>query len=172
MEDLDKKINNLLMEEMGLEEGDRRRVYDQDSGIQYQFKGKDLVSPGAKGGKTAIEFDPINNSKMMNLMFGGFVDKLEDEESIPPVASYCTVPDGDKIRAKILFSDKSVVQSNPYKNETVCYADLVFRLNGEEDVNLDEYDFDRTKAPQSVLPPKKLKQSKPKKKGALRNEKN
>lgn len=164
MEEKDLKINNLLMEEMGLEEGERRRIFDQDSGIQYQFKGKDIVSPGSQSGKSAVEFDPINNSKMMNLMFGGFIDKLVEEESIPGVASYYTVPESDnRIRAKILFDDKTSIQSNPYKNETVCYADLVLRLNGDENVDLSEYDYDRTKAQSSVKAPKKLKQDKPKK---------
>lgn len=166
MTELDLEINLRLMEEMGLEEGDRRRVIDQDTGLLYQMKGKDLVTPGSQSGKAATEFDPINNTRMMSYMFGTFLEKLEDEESIPGVRNYHMDPPNSqgKIRGTINFDDGSSISSGLYRNETTCYADLVLRLNNEENVNLDKYDIDRTKSKPGVVAPKKTtkKASKPK----------
>lgn len=165
MTELDLEINMRLMEEMGLEEGDRRRVIDQDTGLLYQMKGKDLVTPGSQGGKSATEFDPINNTKMMSYMFGAFLEKLEEEESIAGVRNYHMNPPDSKgrIRGTVSFDDGTSVSSGLYKNETTCYADLVLRLNGEENINLSKYDIDRSKAKQAVVAPKKSTKSKTKK---------
>ena len=162
MTDLDKTINLRLMEEMGLEEGERRRVIDQDTGALYQMKGKDVVSPGSQGGKSAIEFDPINNTRMMNFMFGNFIDKLVEEESIPPVTGYhITNHDKErKVMASITFEDNTSLSSDYYMNETTAYADLVLRLNGDNNPDVRQYDIDRRKVPVSVKPPKKTTKKK------------
>lgn len=156
MDEKDMKINMLLMEEMGLEEGERRRIIDQDTMVQYQMNGRDIVSPGSQGGKSAIEFDPINNTRMMSFMFGKFVEKLEDDEAIPPVTDYSIVPVlGGKVQCRLNMEDGDSVASKAYKNETTCYADMVLRLNGETDIDLSEYDIDRYKPKTSVEPPNK-----------------
>ncbi len=147
MTELDKKINRQIMEETGLEENSSNFIVDQDTGVQYQMRGKNIISPGNRrnfSDKRSIEFDPINNPRMMNYIFSEFIDKLQTEDAIPPVSNFCTITAGTDLHvAKILLEDGSVIQSSPYKNETTCYADLVFRLNGEEDINLSDYDIDR-----------------------------
>lgn len=154
MDQKDIEINFRLMEEMGLEEGPRRRIIDQDSGAQYQFKGRDIVAPGAIPGKTSLELDLLGNNRMMNFMFGQFIEKLQEDEEIPPVASYYTMQDNGKIRAAISMTDQTTIQSKSYNNETTCFADLILRLNGEEDVDLDEFDYERKKQ-LTLKPPKK-----------------
>jgi len=166
MTEMDLKLNIRLMEEMGYEEGDRKRIYDQDSGCMCAFKGKDIVSPGTAPGKQTVEFDPVNNPRMMNLLFGGFINKLQEEESIPPVSSYFMKQDANgKNIATVVMEDSSQITSAPYLNETLAYTDLVLRLNGEEEVDLQEYDIDRRKAPESVVAPKKTTKKASKKNG-------
>ena len=87
MEQDSMEFNFLMMEEMGLEEGERRRVVDQDTGQQYAMRGKDIVCPGNQGGKSAIELD-LTNNRMMGYMFGRFIDKAVIEKSIEPVTGY------------------------------------------------------------------------------------
>ena len=36
-----------------------------------------------------------------------------------------------------------ISNSTYYSNESLCLADLVFKLNGESDIDLTEYDIDR-----------------------------
>lgn len=155
MLDIDYKLNMKVMQEMGLEEGDRRRVIDQDTEEICCLGNKDIVTPGSQSGKNAIEFDPVNNPRMMNKLFAEFVDKLYEEESIDSsCVSYGTFQDKNtkKNTARAIFEDGSTIESGSYKNEGLALIDIVFQLNGEENVDLTEYDnVDRSK-PAPVKP--------------------
>lgn len=155
MEDKDIEINTRLMEEFGLEQGTRRRIYDHETGDIRLMKGKEIVAPGAIPGKNTLEFDPINNTRMMNFFFGSYIQAMEEEDLLGgSVMSYSVIPSKSpgKIKAvlKINPDDGSPIKeisSKPYKNETSCMADLVCRINGDDDVDMSEYDIDRRKNP-------------------------
>ena len=155
MEDKDIEINTRLMEEFGLEQGIRRRIYDHETGDIRLMKGKEIVAPGAIPGKNTLEFDPINNTRMMNFFFGSYIQAMEEEDLLGgSVMSYSVIPSKSpgKIKAvlKINPEDGSPIKeisSRPYKNETSCMADLVCRINGDTEVDMSEYDIDRRKNP-------------------------
>ena len=155
MEDKDIEINTRLMEEFGLEQGIRRRIYDHETGDIRLMKGKEIVAPGAIPGKNTLEFDPINNTRMMNFFFGSYIQAMEEEDLLGgSVMSYSVIPSKapGKIKAvlKINPDDGSPIKeisSKPYKNETSCMADLVCRINGDDNVDMSEYDIDRRKNP-------------------------
>jgi len=136
------KLNIQLMQEMGLEEGERRRVIDQDTGKICSMGSREIVTPGSQSGKNSIEFDVINNPRMMSSLFSEFVDKLSEEgdiEGCMNFGSYLNKQDGT-MTAKLMFVNGETIQSKAYNNEALCYADLVFQLNGEEDVDLKKHD--------------------------------
>ena len=155
MEDKDIEINTRLMEEFGLEQGTRRRIYDHETGDIRLMKGKEIVAPGAIPGKNTLEFDPINNTRMMNFFFGSYIQAMEEEDLLGgSVMSYSVIPSKapGKIKAvlKINPDDGSPIKeisSKPYKDETSCMADLVCRINGDTEVDMSEYDIDRRKNP-------------------------
>ena len=165
MEDKDIEINTRLMEEFGLEQGIRRRIYDHETGDIRLMKGKEIVAPGAIPGKNTLEFDPINNTRMMNFFFGSYIQAMEEEDLLGgSVMSYSVIPSKSpgKIKAvlKINPEDGSPIKeisSRPYKNETSCMADLVCRINGDDDVDMSEYDIDRRKNPlqKSAIKPRR-----------------
>ena len=165
MEDKDIEINTRLMEEFGLEQGTRRRIYDHETGDIRLMKGKEIVAPGAIPGKNTLEFDPINNTRMMNFFFGSYIQAMEEEDLLGgSVMSYSVIPSKSpgKIKAvlKINPEDGSPIKeisSRPYKNETSCMADLVCRINGDDDVDMSEYDIDRRKNPlqKSAIKPRR-----------------
>ena len=165
MEDKDIEINTRLMEEFGLEQGTRRRIYDHETGDIRLMKGKEIVAPGAIPGKNTLEFDPINNTRMMNFFFGSYIQAMEEEDLLGgSVMSYSVIPSKapGKIKAvlKINPEDGSPIKeisSKPYKNETSCMADLVCRINGDDDVDMSEYDIDRRKNPlqKSAIKPRR-----------------
>ena len=160
MEQDSMEFNFLMMEEMGLEEGERRRVVDQDTGQQYAMRGKDIVCPGNQGGKSAIELD-LTNNRMMGYMFGRFIDKAVIEESIEPVTGYAikTDPMSGLVKAELTFDNNSRMVSKEYIRESMAYAELVLRLNGEDNPDLHKYDkpYVHAKARSSVKAPKKKK---------------
>ena len=165
MEDKDIEINTRLMEEFGLEQGIRRRIYDHETGDIRLMKGKEIVAPGAIPGKNTLEFDPINNTRMMNFFFGSYIQAMEEEDLLGgSVMSYSVIPSKapGKIKAvlKINPDDGSPIKeisSKPYKNETSCMADLVCRINGDTEVDMSEYDIDRRKNPlqKSAIKPRR-----------------
>ena len=140
---LDYELNVRMMKELGLETGDRRRVIDRDSEEVCCLGTRDIVSPGSQSGKNAVEFDVVNNPRMMNKLFSEFVDKLAEEGSIDsPCISYGTYesyPD-KKITAKAIFEDGSSINSSSYVNESMALIDLVFQLNDEDTSELKKYD--------------------------------
>ena len=152
---LDKQDYDLtmkLMMEMGLEEGDRRRVVDQDTGRVIKLGSKEVVTPGSQSGKFAIEFDPIGNPRLMNAIFADFLQKLEAEEEIPECSGYSTYSTPDKkMEAKVVFRDGSTITSNQYMNESLCLTELVHRINDDQDITFFEFDRDRRK-PATIQP--------------------
>ena len=153
MEERDIPINERLMFEFGLESGFKKRVYDRESGEQCYIKGREIVAPGGFLGKNMVEFDPINNSRMMNFFFGSYVNQLaEDGVLNGDILSYSTIPakTPGKMKAVLKIStDEGIkdITSKPYVNETSCYADLVCRINGDEEVDMTPYDIDRRRTP-------------------------
>lgn len=146
------KFNMEVMQEMGLEEGERRRVIDQDTGEVCVLGSKEIVTPGSQAGKNAIEFDAVTNPRLMSKLFSEFVDKLGEEGEIEPCISYSSYlnkPD-NTISAKVIFTDGTSINSDKYKNEALCYVDMVKQLNGDEEIDLKDYDKDWRK----VLNPK------------------
>lgn len=140
MNNLDKEINMLIMQEIGLEVGDRNRIFDQDTGLELKINGMDVTAPGYQE-RQAMEFDPYNNRKMMNQLFGYFLDKHSDETDID-VISYFDVPhDKDTSCVTCRMSDNSTITSNPYKRDSLKYTDLIIQLNGGEVEGLDKFDI-------------------------------
>lgn len=142
MTDKEFKFNLSVMQEMGLEEGDRRRVIDQDTGEYCIIGNKEIVTPKSQAGKNAVEFDAIYNSRMMSKLFSDFVDKLSEEGEIEGCISFGSYEDkhSGMMSARAMLIDGSIINSKPYKNESLCYVDLVKQLNGEDNVDLSEYD--------------------------------
>ncbi len=147
MEEKDIQINEKLMGEFGLEPGFKRRVYDKETGEQCTIRGKEIVVPGAIPGRNAVEFDPINNSRMMNFFFGSYVYGLSEQGTLDgEVVSYSIIPSRvpGKLKAvvKMIGNNGTIkeISSKPYNNETSCYADLVCRINGDNDVDMTPYD--------------------------------
>ena len=137
----DVKLNNMLMNEMGLAEGENHRIVDIEDGEICCSGTREIVAPGHYE-KGTIEFDPINNPRMMNTLFMQFIDKLSEEESISGCVSFGTyqVPGSNKNIARLIMDSGEVIESRPYRVEGLCYVELVKRLNGEEDQDFTKYD--------------------------------
>lgn len=153
MTELDRAINTRLMEEFNLEPGARERIYDRETGELVTIKGKELSPPGVTPGKYATEFDPINSIRMMNHMFGTYVNMLQQQGVIEgDVISYGTMPSAVRGKVKAVMKVRpydgdgglTYITSKAYSNETSAYADLVCKINGEE-VDMTPYDIDRQK---------------------------
>lgn len=139
MELKDLNINNLIMREIGLEVGTGHRIIDQDTGVAMTFGGRELVAPGVYGGRNAIEFDPYNNKRMMNKLFGYFLEKHAEESDVE-VMTYYNVDKGDAGAVECKMTDNTTITSGAYVRDSLKYADIIIQLNGDPSPNLAEYD--------------------------------
>lgn len=136
MNTLDTEINNIIMQELGLEVGVGNRIIDQDTGCGIRFKGKEVVAPGFINGRS-IEFDPVNNLNMMSKFFGHFLD-VHSEESDVHVSTFYSIDDSNCIECRM--SDQSSIRSRSYDRDALRYADIVIQLNGGRSSDLSKYD--------------------------------
>lgn len=145
MDELSLKFNKMIMEEMGIEIGDGRRLYDQDTGIKLQFDGKDLVAPGSFIGRDVQEFDPYNSTRMMAQMFSYYTEKLVENGEADEYNVIYSVDTGNGKGHVEMKNDDDKLISKDYCRDQCKYADLILQLNGDTDPNLKEFDIPKTK---------------------------
>ena len=133
----DLEINNLIMREIGLEIGPRQRIFDQDTGVEIKINGMDVMAPGCYGGRQSIEFDPHNNKKMMNHLFGYFLEKRAEETDVD-VLTYYNVDKENRVECKL--SNNETIVSGSYVKDSLKYADIIIQLNGDTPPDLSKYD--------------------------------
>lgn len=136
MNQLDTEINNIIMQELGLEVGIGNRIVDQDTGDAIRFRGKDVVAPGFFNGRS-IEFDPVNNGRMMNSLFGKFLEN-HSEESDVYVSTFYSIEESNCVECRM--SDQSSIRSRSYDRDSLKYADIMIQLNGGRSSDLSRYD--------------------------------
>lgn len=141
MNQKDLEINNLIMQEIGLEIGIGNKIIDQDTGAALAFKGMTVIAPGCFS-HNAIEFDPHNNKKMMSNLFGYFLDK-HSEESDVDVLAYYNVDHGNKSAIECKLSNQTCITSKPYTRDSLKYADIIIQLNGGTAPDFDQYDTEK-----------------------------
>lgn len=142
MNEKDLKVNEMIMREIGLEVGHGNKIVDQDTGVPLTVGTSYIMAPGAYCGRQNIEFDPYNNRKLMGNLFGMYLEKYADESGID-CSTYYDVNHDKKTQASAIecrMSDNSLITSRPYIRDSLKYADIILQLNGEENVDLSEYD--------------------------------
>lgn len=145
MNELDKEVNKIIMQEMGLDIGNNYRIVDQDTGMEIKLNGMAVMAPGIYGGKQSVEFDPHNNRKMMSQMFGYFVNKYSEETDIDMMAYYNIDDDrsgGNNIgRVECKMSNDEIITSDSYQRDSLKYMDIIIQLNGGDPSYLKKYDI-------------------------------
>ena len=142
MNELDKEVNTIIMQEIGLDIGNGGKLYDQDTSMEIKINGMNVMAPGLYGGRQSIEFDPHNNRKMMSQLFGYFVNKYSEETDID-VLTYYNVDNRDKLntgKVECKMSNDQTITSDSYQRDSLKYADIIIQLNGGDPSCLKKYD--------------------------------
>lgn len=152
MNDFDKEINIRIMQELGYEPNRHRQLVDQDSGVPIVINGMPVMAPGYYGGRNSVEFDPYNNKKMMNQVFGHFLEKYADETGVN-VSTFYNIDGNDgtgKVECK--FSDNQTITSGAYARDSLKYVDIIMQLNGDPSGEEDLRKFDVVEKKPTVRP--------------------
>ena len=148
MEKKDIELNKKIMFEVGLDQGNHRRLIDQDYGTEYKAQdGRYFVGPNSQSGVHSVEFNPALNSRQAENVFQYFGQKMSDLEEYPAIATYFNQEVDPKTGSgyvEIVTEDNQRLRSGNYVNESLRYADIMMKMNGSNSVDLSEYDT-RTK---------------------------
>ena len=150
----DKKINSIIMNELGFEPTENGFIRDQDTGNDIKINGVTLVAPGlgANRKNKEMEFDPYNNKKMMSQLFGHFLEKYADENGVN-VSTFYNIDGKDNTgKVECKFSDNQTITSGSYARDTLKYVDIVMQLNGDPKCEEDLRKYDIVEKKQTVRP--------------------
>ena len=137
-------ISRKIFRAIGLDVDNANKIIDQDTCRPIEFKGKCIkyTSDPNKNlllAKNDILFDPINNTKLMSNLFGYYLTKLEETENIAFDSYYVKAGNGGRTALE-LKSESETITSKYYNNDSIKYMDMILRLNGESNIDLNEYD--------------------------------
>jgi len=136
------EFGDLTLKEIGLDIDEDSHIVDEESGMPILVKGKYLkYNYGAvtRTTKDEINYDPLNNPKLMNFLFGYYSNKLEDEGLRGVDICVNTAGPGDKQILKVKTGDDTL-ESNPYHNESVRIMDIICQIN-ESGEDVSKFDF-------------------------------
>lgn len=131
MNQIDKEINEIIMNEMGLDIGLESRIYDQDTMRPIEVNGMKVMAPGVYGGKQSVEFDPYNNRKQMSYLFSYYTKKFAEENGKEVIASYAVDDDNGKGKIECRLENNEIISSGSYQRDTLKYADMIMKMNGD-----------------------------------------
>lgn len=140
-------FNDLVAQEIGLEvDPYDRRLIDQDTRSPIMVNSKYLTVKTREEGIHAEEvgFDPLHNTKQMQLLFGYYLKKLNEENGWYTDTIYVKNDVGQGKSSLAIKVNGQELVSRPYVSESVKYADLLCRLNGGTMVDLSQYDIQYT----------------------------
>lgn len=144
-----KKLNDFILKEAGLELDSDNHVLDQDTGIPITIKGKSVkynntsisrLTPGE------IEFDPLNNPLLASEICGNFINKLGMEDELDTMAYGITNTEKNTSGKGVWRGiDGDTIYTDNYNLDSLKYIGLIAKLNdtdvsSKKVINLKSYD--------------------------------
>lgn len=142
-------IYHVLLD-IGLSVNREGYIFDDDSRLYLQFKNKyiktSINNVAVYAGKTDIIFDPIRNYRMMEYLFGYFLEKEKsfgnNMDIIAHFTEEITDEKGTKMRRVGIRTNIGNIYSNFYKNIYLGFIEMIFRLSDDNEAELQPFDID------------------------------
>lgn len=112
-------------------------IIDNDSRKPVPYNQKFMVYPPnsleiVKSGN-AVNFDPIFNFRIMESVFKVYISKVAAERNWDLRSFYIIVSKEGFKQGEVRFNDGSAISSKHYINDTMCYLDLILRIEGMDE---------------------------------------
>lgn len=141
------EFGELMMDELGLYADASGVVCDQDNDAPISINGKTLIYPSnpevSLNKRNDMLFDPLNNPSLGKHLFG-FYAEYRAEQDIDSFYSMPGIDIKDKGIVRAEADDKIIAESGNYFNDSVRYCDLIMRMNGDDNPNLEKFDSNNT----------------------------
>ena len=135
--DKQKKLNDFIIKEAGLELNSQNHIIDQDTGLPILVKGKAVKynnGPINRLTSNEIEFDPLNNPFLANEICNNYITKLTNEGIINPIAYGITNTEKNTEGVAVCMNSSNKIISDKYNLDSLKYIDLIAKIN-ETDTN-------------------------------------
>lgn len=142
-----RKLNDFVIKEAGLELDSRNHVIDQDTGIPIMIKGKAVKynnGPVNRLLPNEIEFDPLNNPFLANEICNNYISKLYEEGELNSIAYGVSNRERNTEGVATCIADTNIV-SDTYNLDSLKYIDLIAKINktdtnSKDTIKLKSYD--------------------------------
>lgn len=142
-----KKLNDFVIKEAGLELDSDNHVIDQDTGIPVIIKGKYVKYNNTSISRlmpNEVEFDPLNNPLLANELCGNYINKLHAEGELNSIA-YGISNKEKNTEGKAMCIGENNITSDNYNLDSLKYIGLIAAINGtdtdsKETIKLKSYD--------------------------------
>lgn len=143
-----RKLNDFVIKEAGLELDQRNHVIDQDTGEAITIKGKAVKynnGPITRLTSNEIEFDPLNNPLLAHEICCNYINKLQAEGELNVSAFGISNKERNTEGRAVCIEQGSKITSNLYVLDSLKYIDLIATINktdtdSKDTIKLKSYD--------------------------------
>lgn len=142
-----RKLNDFIIKEAGLELDNENHVIDQDTGVPIIIKGKIVKYNNTAVSRlmpNEIEFDPLNNPLLANELCGNYINKLYYEGELNSITYGISNKERNTIGKAMCIGDNNISSDN-YVLDSLKYIGLIAAINNtdvnsKETIKLKSYD--------------------------------
>lgn len=126
-----RKLNDFVIREAGLELDDLNHVIDQDTGIPIIIKDKMVKYNNTNICRLAnneIEFDPLNNPLLASEICTNYINKLQEEGELNTISFGISNRERNTPGYALCIADEKIY-SKEYNLDSLKYIDLIAAIN-------------------------------------------
>lgn len=126
-----RKLNDFIIKEAGLELDDFNHVIDQDTGMPIIIKDKKVKYNNGSICRLMpyeIEFDPLNNPLLASEICANYIHKLQEEGELDAVAYGISNKERNTPGRAVCIADEKIT-TREYILDSLKYIDLIATIN-------------------------------------------
>ncbi len=134
-----RKLNDFVLREAGLELDDMNHVIDQDTGMPIIIKDKKVKYNNGSVVRLAsneIEFDPLNNPLLASEICNNYITKLSEEGELNTKSYGISNKDKNMPGKAVCIADETIT-TKEYILDSLKYIDLIASINNTDTDNKD-----------------------------------
>lgn len=147
-----KKLNDFVIREAGLELDEMNHIIDQDTGMPIIVKDKKVKynnGPITRLMPNEIEFDPLNNSLLASEICANYIYKLQEEGELNTRSYGISNKERNMPGRAVCIADETL-STREYILDSLKYIDLIATINNtdtnsKDSIILKSYDLKKPK---------------------------
>lgn len=126
-----RKLNDFVIREAGLELDEMNRVIDQDTGRPIIVKDKMVKYNNSNISRlmpNEIEFDPLNNPLLASEICANYINKLQEEGELNTISYGISNKEKNTLGRAVCIAEEKIY-TREYDLDSLKYIDLIATIN-------------------------------------------